>query len=74
MADEGKDIDVRGEVVNMLIQKIATDRHPSVTMMNIVEELLTPDDVPAYAAVLMDKVKTEKYPSVAMIRRLLAFG
>jgi hypothetical protein len=58
----------------MLIQKIATDRHPSVTMMNIVEELLTPDDVPAYAAVLMDKVKTEKYLSVAMIRRLLAFG
>ena len=47
MADEGKDIDVRGEVVNMLVQKIATDRHPSVTMMNIVEDLLAPDDIPA---------------------------
>jgi hypothetical protein len=74
MASNGKGIDIRAEVVNMLLQKIATDRHPSVTMMNIVEELLKPDDVPAYAAVLMDKVKTEKYPSWAMIRRLMAFG
>ena len=74
MASNGKGIDIRAEVVNMLLQKIATDRHPSVTMMNIAEELLKPDDVPAYAAVLMDKVKTEKYPSWAMIRRLMAFG
>ena len=29
-------------------------------MMNLVEELLAPDDVPAYAGVLMDKVKTER--------------
>jgi hypothetical protein len=32
---------------NMLVQKIATDRNPSVTMMNLVEELLAPDDVRA---------------------------
>ena len=73
MASNGKSVDVRGEVVNLLLEQIASDRNPSVTMMNMVEELLTPDDVPAYVAVLMDKVKTERYPSYSMLRRLLAF-
>ena len=71
MASNGKGVDVRGELVNLLLQKIASDRNPSVTMMNLVEELLAPDDVPAYVGVLMDKVKTERYPSLAMIRRLI---
>jgi hypothetical protein len=71
MASNGKGVDVRREVVNLLIQKIASDRHPSVPMMNLVEELLAPDDVPAYVGVLMDKVKTERYPSYSMIRRLV---
>ena len=63
MAGNDNGVDVRGEVVNLLVQRIASDRNPSVAMMNLVEELLTPDDVPAYVGVLMDKVKTEKYPS-----------
>jgi hypothetical protein len=67
----GKGVDVRHEVVNLLVEKIASDRHSSVPMMNLVEELLAPDDVPAYVGVLMAKVKTEKYPSYSMIRRLM---
>ena len=70
MASNGKGVDVRGELVNLLLQKIASDSNPSITMMNIVEELLAPDDIPTYVGVLMDKVKTERYPSLAMIRRL----
>jgi hypothetical protein len=73
MASSGKGIDVRGELVNLLIEKIASDRNPSATMMNLVEQMLAPDDVPTYVAVLMDKVKTEKYPSLSIIRRLIAF-
>jgi hypothetical protein len=52
-------------VVNLLVEKIASDRNPSVTMMNLVEELLAPDDVPAYLGVLLDKVRprgTGAYP------------
>ena len=71
MASNGEEVDVRGEVVDLLIERIASDRNPSVTMMNLVEELLAPDDVPAYVGVLMAKVKTEKYPSYSMIRRLM---
>jgi hypothetical protein len=71
MASNGEELDVRGEVVDLLLEKIASDRNPSVTMMNMVEELLAPDDVPAYAAVLMDKVKTERFPSISMLRRVI---
>jgi len=73
MASNGKGLDVRGEVVDLLLEKIASDRNPSVTMMNMVEELLTPDDVPAYVGILLDKVKTGgRYPSYSMLRRILA--
>jgi hypothetical protein len=48
MASNGKGVDVRGEVVNLFVEKIASDHNPSVTMMNLVKELLAPDDVPAY--------------------------
>jgi hypothetical protein len=58
----------------LLLEKIASDRNPSVTMMNLVEDLLAPDDVPAYVGVLMDKVKTDRYPSYSMLRRLIALS
>jgi len=74
MASNGDGVDVRGEVVDLLLQNIASDRYPSVTMMDLVEELLRPDDVPAYAAVLLDKVQTETYPSLAILRRLMALA
>jgi hypothetical protein len=74
MASNGDGVDVRGEVVDLLLQNIASDRYPSVTMMDLVEELLTPDDVPAYAAILLDKVQTETYPSQAILRRLIALA
>ena len=73
MASSGKGMDVRGEVVNLLLEQSASDRNPSVTKMNMVEELLTPDDVPAYVGILWDKVKTGgRYPSYSMLRRILA--
>jgi hypothetical protein len=73
MASNGGEVDVRGEVVDLLLEKIASERNPSVTMMNMVEELLTPDDVPAYVGILWDKVKTGgRYPSYSMLRRILA--
>jgi hypothetical protein len=73
MASNGKGVDVQGEVVDLLLEQIASDRNPSVTMMNMVEELLTPDDVPAYVGVLVDKVKTGgRYPSYSLLRRILA--
>ena len=74
MASNGEGVDVRGEVVDLLLEKIASDRNPSVTMMNMVEGLLAPDDIPAYAVVLLNKVKTDRYPSYSMLRRLISLA
>ena len=59
-------------MVILLVETIASDRNPSVTMMNLVEELLAPDDVRACLGVLFDKVQIERYLSLSVIRRLIA--
>lgn len=70
MADNGTD--TRAQLLDLLLEKVAEDVYPSTTMMNLIEELLLPDDVPAYAAVLMDKIRDDAYPSVPMMQRLVA--
>jgi hypothetical protein len=66
----GNGNDTRARLLDLLLEKVAADTYPSNTMMDLVEELLEPDDVPAYAAVLMQKISEENYPSVSMMRRL----
>jgi hypothetical protein len=66
------DIDARARLVDLLLEKVAEDLYPSSTMMDFLEELLLPDEVPAYAAVLMEKMRDETYPSVSMMRRLVS--
>ena len=67
----GGGMDSRARLVDLLIEKIAEDPYPSGTMMDLVEELLLPDDVPAYAAVLMEKIRADAFPSVPMMKRLV---
>lgn len=62
--------DVRSQLLKALMAKVESDPFPSSTTMDTIEEMLTPEDVPAYARVLMDKVAEEQFPSVAMIKRL----
>lgn len=68
MADS--QFDVRSELLNNLLSKVEEDPFPSITMMDIIEQLLTPDDVPRYAKVLLSKVVDEQFPSVTMLRRI----
>ena len=70
MAENGTD--TRARLLDLLLEKVADDPYPSATMMDLIEELLQPDEVPAYAAVLMEKVNEDTYPSVPMMRRLVA--
>jgi hypothetical protein len=69
-----QDVDVRGEILDLLMLKVAGDRFPSSTMMDMIEQLMGPDDVPVYAGILIDKIKADRYPSVPMMRRLLQLG
>jgi hypothetical protein len=62
--------DVRSELLKNLISKVEDDPFPSNTMLDLIEQLLTPDDVPGYARVLMSKVADEQFPSMTMLRRI----
>jgi hypothetical protein len=62
--------DVRMMLTRTLLEKIANDPYPSSTMMDMLEELLTPQTVGAYANVLIDKVEADEFPSLDMLKRL----
>jgi len=61
---------VREALLDQLITLISNDTYPSNTMMDMVEELLTPEDLERYTEVLLDKVRDEQYPSVSMLARI----
>ncbi|WP_028656093.1 hypothetical protein [Nocardioides sp. J54] len=73
MPDTDND-DTRARIVDLLLEKVAEDRFPSIPMMELLEDLLTPDEVPAYAAVLMQKIRETTYPSVSMLSRLASLA
>jgi hypothetical protein len=62
--------DVRTELLKTLLSKVEQDPYPSSTTMNLIEELLTPDEVPSYARILLGKVADEQFPSVSMLGRI----
>ncbi|HEY0474585.1 MAG TPA: hypothetical protein VGD34_23095 [Kribbella sp.] len=74
MAESRNAPDARTMLLEALIEKVADDQYPSITMLNIVESLLQPDEVPAYVEVLLQQVRQEKYPSIPMLRRIAALA
>ena len=61
----------RAALLDLLLSKVKEDQFPSSTTMDLLEEILTPDELPAYAAVLMEKVAGDNYPSASMMKRLV---
>jgi hypothetical protein len=74
MAESRNALDARTMLLDALIEKVADDQYPSITMLNIIEELLQSDEVPAYVEVLLQQVRQEKYPSIPMLRRIAALA
>jgi uncharacterized protein (DUF2342 family) len=70
----GDEYDVRSEMLRLLLGKVASDTYPSTTMLDMIEKLLTPQEVPAYAEVLMDKIRGDRFPSVHLMKRVMALG
>jgi hypothetical protein len=68
-------IELHRKVLEVLLDKIAEDPYPSVTMMDMVEQMLTEaEDVYAYAEILMDKIRGDRFPSIDMLRRISSFA
>ena len=74
MTSEQPEYSTREELLEVLFDRIAADAYPSTTMLNLAEELLTQDDVPAYTELLLNKVAEEPYPSIPMLNRIHRLG
>ena len=73
MAQDTQEL-VRRRVLSLLLDKVSEDTYPSSMMLDMVEQLLTPDDVETYIDVLMDKLEGENYPSNSILMRTIALG
>lgn len=62
--------DARAELVATLLEKVKEDPYPSSTMLDLIEELLTDEELPAYVVFLQDRLRSERFPSIPMLRRL----
>jgi len=68
------DMDIRAEIVALLMEDIERSRFPSATMLDMVEQLADQQEREEYARVLLDKLRSSRYPSIPMTRRLLALA
>ncbi len=66
--------DLHREVLQVLLEKIEADPYPSVTMMDMAEQMLDTEDVATYARLLMDKLRADRFPSIDLRRRVSAFA
>ena len=69
MANITKD-DARAELVRTLLEKVQGDPYPSNTMLDMLEELLTPEELPAYVVMLQERIRADNFPSIPMLKRL----
>jgi hypothetical protein len=61
---------IRDELVDVLMDKVRSDPHPSVDVLDMLEQLLDPLELEEYASVLLERVKGDRFPSWSMIYRL----
>jgi hypothetical protein len=68
------DQNLHKQILDVLLAKVEQDPFPSVTMLNMIEEMLEPEDVPRYAALLLDKIRADDFPSLDMLKRAQSLG
>jgi len=60
----------RVRLLRLLMRKVEEDTYPSSTMLDTIEELLSPDDIADYAGLLLGHIENDQYPSTSMIDRI----
>jgi hypothetical protein len=60
----------RVRLLRSLMDKVAEDNYPSATMMDTIEELMLPQELPVYADLLLRHIDSARFPSIDMINRL----
>jgi hypothetical protein len=54
----------------VLLERIRSDKHPSVTHMNLLEAVAPPRQLAEYTLHLMEKIESERHPSISMMYRV----
>ncbi|MEU4191812.1 hypothetical protein AB0E69_07940 [Kribbella sp. NPDC026611] len=67
-------LDARLIVLRTLLRKVDDDPFPSATMLDMIEDLLRPDEVSEYVRILTRKIDSEKFPSIPMLQRIVALA
>ena len=62
--------EAQAQIVQVLLDKIRSDRYPSATQMSMVEEILPRHMVSDYLEILMEKASQDTMPSIPMLRRM----
>lgn len=71
---EARKPQARELLLEALLDKVAEDRFPSNSMLDLIESLLRPDEVQIYVRLLLRKVSRETYPSLPVLRRIAALA
>jgi len=66
----GEQDDVRSQLLETLMDKVEDDPYPSNTMLDMIESLLRPDEVSAYAEALLARIREDQFPSIPMLKRV----
>lgn len=70
---EQEQFSAQHELFEVLMEKVRADPYPSATMLNMIEQVLTPDDVPTYLGVLLERIREDTFPSISMLQRVQRF-
>jgi hypothetical protein len=62
--------EARASFLQILLERVRQDRHPSATHMTMIEQALPAQLIPAYVEILLEKVAEDQNPSVSMLRRI----
>jgi DNA-binding transcriptional ArsR family regulator len=62
--------DTRVALLRALLEKVHDDPYPSATMLDMIESLLRPREVPVYVEELLDRVREDRFPSIDMLQRI----
>jgi len=62
------DNDVNAWLLQVLLKKLVADPYPSTTMMDTIEEILTPEATPAYVRLLLERIERDEFPSIDIDR------
>lgn len=65
---------IREGILDALLDKLSQDRYPSPTMLDMIEQLMTPWRRRDYAEILIEKIRNDKYPSLQLLRRVSRLG